>query len=55
MALATFPEKLSPSTHMTAYIIYNYSSKASDVLFWPLRALHACGAQIYMLMKQEHI
>lgn len=30
---------------------YNSSSWGSDALSWPPRALHACGAQVYMQAK----
>ena len=38
--LTALPEDLGliPSTHMVANNVYNFSSRGSDVIFWPLRA-----------------
>lgn len=34
-----------PSTHVAMNGSVTSSSRQSNVLFWPLRALHECGAQ----------
>ena len=53
-ALTALAEDLSsdPSIHLAAHNPCHSISRGSDTVFWPLRALHACGTLTY---RQAHI
>lgn len=50
-SLATFPENLIPSIHIVYTVIYNFSIRGYDTLFWPLDTRRARGVQIFIHTK----